>query len=255
MIRAAIRLRSNINIKPDIKETLRLLRLNKVNHCVLVPSDKIHEGMLKKAKDYITWGEVKPEVLARMIVTRGRLTGNVPIDNTFVKKNTDFDTLVKLADAVANEKFKYTDIKDIKPLFRLHPPLQGHEGLKRSHKAGGALGYRGEDINDMILKMLGPDMKVEKKASAKAAPAPKAKPAAKAAPSKKPAPKKPAPAVKKAASKGKPAPAKKPAAKAAPKAPAKKPEPKKVEKELDKNGSPEPKKAVPKKAPAKEVKK
>ena len=217
MIRAVIRLRSGISIKPDIKKTLGLLRLNKVNHCVLVPSDRVHDGMLMKVKDYVTWGEVKTEVLAKMIITRGRLVGNVPVDNVYVKNNTDFDSLVKLADAVANEKFNYGDIKDVKPLFRLHPPLQGHEGVKRSHKAGGALGYRGEEINNMILKMLGPEMKKEeKKAPAKKAAAAKAaakKPAEKKPVAKK-APAKAAPAKKPAAAKAQPK--KAPAAKAAP---------------------------------------
>ena len=55
MIRAAIMLRSGINIKPGIKKTLHLLRLNKVNHCVLVPSDKIYDGMLMKIKDVIRY--------------------------------------------------------------------------------------------------------------------------------------------------------------------------------------------------------
>lgn len=206
MMRAAIRMRGGINVKPDIRETLSLLRLNKVNHCVLVPSNKVNDGMLQKVKDYVTWGEIKSDVLARLIVTRGRLVGNRPIENKYVKELTKHDTLVKFAGAVAAEKDSYTSLKDVKPVFRLHPPLQGHEGVKRAFKAGGALGYRGEAINDLIIKMLGPEPK--KKDAPKKKPKPKA-PAKKQA-AKKPAKKKPAakkkPETKKPAKK---APAKK----------------------------------------------
>lgn len=186
MIRVAIRLRSGINVKPDTKETLRLLRLNKVNHCVLVPSDKVHNGMLLKVKDYITWGEVKPEILARLILTRGRLVGDHPIDNNYIKKNTEHDSLVKFATDVANEKVPYTSVKNVKPLFRLHPPLQGHEGIKHSFRAGGALGYRGDHINDMIIKMLGPEAKKkpEKKEATTKKPAKTKAPISKASPKK-----------------------------------------------------------------------
>jgi large subunit ribosomal protein L30 len=46
------------------------------------------------------------------------------------------------------------DLKDIKPVFRLHPPKKGFKGtIKRSYKSGGVTGYRGEDINNLIKRM------------------------------------------------------------------------------------------------------
>ena len=39
-------------------------------------------------------------------------------------------------------------------MIRLHPPVKGYEGNKRSYQNGGALGYRGEAINDLINRML-----------------------------------------------------------------------------------------------------
>ena len=88
MVQAVIRLRSDINVKPNIKKTLHLLRLNKVNHCILIQNNPVNDGMLKKIKDYVTWGEIKPEVLARLIVTRGRLVGNKPIKPEYIKAET-----------------------------------------------------------------------------------------------------------------------------------------------------------------------
>jgi large subunit ribosomal protein L30 len=227
MTRAVIRLRSTINASHEVKLTLHSLRLNRVNHCVLVPEEKSYDGMLQKAKDFITWGEIKPEVLTNMIIKRGRLTGDRPITNQYIKENTKHESLMKFAEAVANGRFKYGSLKDVKPIFRLHPPRQGFEGIKRSYHDRGSLGYRGEAINDLLLKMLDTPAKKQeapKKAAAAKSVAPKpaaAKPKAPVA--KKEAPAKPA---------AKPAPAKpavpKPAAKKAEASPAKKEAPKKA---------------------------
>ncbi|MDY6932317.1 MAG: uL30 family ribosomal protein, partial [Halobacteriota archaeon] len=32
---AVVRLRGNVNVRPEIKDTLKMLRLNRINHCVL----------------------------------------------------------------------------------------------------------------------------------------------------------------------------------------------------------------------------
>ena len=191
-MRAVIRLRSSINANREVKETLQHLRLNKVNHCVLMPEGKTFDGMLQKVKDYVTWGELKPEVLTNMLIKRGRLTGNRKLDNKYVKDNSEFPSMVKYAEAIISGKANYSDMKDVQPVFRLHPPLKGHAGIKKSFKVGGDLGYRGDDINELILKMLGPKQELktvtEKKDEKKAAPkkkAPAKKPAAKKKEAKK----------------------------------------------------------------------
>ena len=54
---------------------MSMLRLTRINHCVVLPETDEIKGMLMKAKDYVTWGEVSEETLARMIKFRGRLHG------------------------------------------------------------------------------------------------------------------------------------------------------------------------------------
>ena len=34
---AVVRVRGSVNVNPKIKETMKLMRLNRVNHCVIVP--------------------------------------------------------------------------------------------------------------------------------------------------------------------------------------------------------------------------
>jgi large subunit ribosomal protein L30 len=151
---AVIRVRGHRKINKDIEDTMSMLRLNRVNHCVVIPENDVMKGMLQKAKDFITWGEVSEETLAKMIKTRGRLAGGKPIDDAYVGTNSAFGSIEELAKSVATDQAKYSELKDVKPLFRLHPPKQGYEAVKKDLKTHGSLGYRGVRINALIEKML-----------------------------------------------------------------------------------------------------
>lgn len=114
---AAIRIRGLVNIKKTVEDTLKMMRLYKRNYCVVLENKPVVVGMLKKAKDYITWGEIDDNTLKLLIEKRGK--------------------------------------KD-KKFFRLHPPRKGFErkGIKKPFTVGGALGYRGEKINELIKRMV-----------------------------------------------------------------------------------------------------
>ena len=154
MVFAVIRVRGIVNVKPDIKRTLELLRLTKVNHCVLLEENKVYKGMLQIAKDYTTWGEINKEILSNLINSRGMLVGDKRITEEYVKSATSYDSIEKLSQAITDNKFKYNEIPEIKPLFRLSPPKKGYEGIKRSFTNGGALGYRGKEINKLLERTL-----------------------------------------------------------------------------------------------------
>lgn len=154
MVYATIRIRGTVNVKPDIKRTLKLLCLTRVNHCVLLEENKVYKGMLQIVKDYTTWGEINKEVLSNLIKSRGMLVGDKSITEEYVKSATSYDTVEQLSQAIIDNKFKYKEIPEVKPLFRLNPPKKGYKGVKRSFANGGALGYRGKEINKLIEKMV-----------------------------------------------------------------------------------------------------
>ena len=154
MVFAIIRVRGIVNVNPDIKRTLKLLRLTKVNHCTLLEENKVYKGMLQKVKDYTTWGEIDKETLPKLMESRGMLVGDKQITEEYIKSATSYNTFEKLSQAILDNKFKYKEIPDVKPLFRLSPPKKGYEGIKRSFKNGGALGYRGKEINKLIGRMI-----------------------------------------------------------------------------------------------------
>lgn len=154
MIYAVIRVRGTIHVKPKIKKTLELLRLNRVNHCVLLDENEVIKGMLQVAKDYITWGEINKDMLIKLLRYRGRLKGDKPLTDEYLKSSTSYKDINSLADAILNGEIKYKELPEIKPLFRLHPPRKGYKSIKRSYRNKCALGYRGEDINNLLEQMV-----------------------------------------------------------------------------------------------------
>ncbi|MFQ5919505.1 MAG: uL30 family ribosomal protein, partial [Thermoplasmata archaeon] len=82
---AAVRVRGGVRVRGDIADTLGMLRLHRPNHCVVLPPRETTMGMLRKAKDYITWGEVDAEVLTELLAARGRRVGGEPLTEAHVK--------------------------------------------------------------------------------------------------------------------------------------------------------------------------
>ena len=151
---AVIRIRGRVGLRKPVVETLKFLRLNRKNHLVLIDDRSSYRGMLQRAKDYITWGEVGAETIALLLKKRGRLRGGIRLTDAYVKKYTQYETLDQFAEAIADFNAELTDLQKIKPVFRLHPPKGGFKGkIKRPVKDHGELGYRGIKIEELIKRM------------------------------------------------------------------------------------------------------
>ncbi len=150
---AVIRLRGEIDVHRKIKETLRLLRLHKRYHCVVVPDTPSYRGMLQIVKDYVAYGEIDAETLALLLRKRGRLAGNRRLTDEYVREKTGYESIEEFAKAVAEGNASLKDIPELKPVFRLHPPRGGLKSIKWHHGHGGDLGYHGKHISRLIYKM------------------------------------------------------------------------------------------------------
>jgi len=152
---AIIRLRGTADVHPDVEATLRMLRLTRKFSAVLYPKNETIDGMLKVVKDWVTWGEIDEETLKHLILRRGRLPGNKPITEEKIKEifGMGIDELVK---ALIEGKIQWHKMDGkVKPIFRLHPPKGGFKKtIKKPVKAGGELGYRGSEINELLEKMI-----------------------------------------------------------------------------------------------------
>ena len=138
---AVVRIKGSIGVMRDIKDALDILRLYKKNFCVVIPSNKNYEGTIKKIKDYVTWGEISGEVLKELIEKRGE---------EYKGRETDTKKKIKY------NKFIVVNGKKLNKFFRLNSPKKGYgrKGIKEVFSKGGALGYRGEKINELIMRML-----------------------------------------------------------------------------------------------------
>jgi len=112
---AVVRVRGPVGVRHDVKKTLDLLCLRKSNSCVLLEDTPVNRKRLEKVKDYVTFGSVSDDALKAL---QERLKG---------AKSTG-----------------------------LNPPRKGfgRKGVKIPFRLGGALGDRGEKMNDLILRMV-----------------------------------------------------------------------------------------------------
>jgi large subunit ribosomal protein L30 len=150
---AVIRVRGPAGVRGEIEDTMKMLRLHKVNHCVILSENAVNTGMVQKVKDYTAFGTIGAEEIEALLINRGRLAGGDRLTDEYVRENTPYADIKALAAALANEEVRIKDIPGLKPVFRLHPPRKGHAGIKRTVQQGGVLGNHGENISVLLNKM------------------------------------------------------------------------------------------------------
>jgi len=131
-----------------------MLNLTRNNYAVLIDDRPSFLGMLKRARDYITWGEASEETVQLLIEKKGKLLGNRKLADEYAK-TAGFNTLDGLAEAVLNCHTEYWKLPNVQPVFKLHPPTKGFKGkTKKGYGSGGELGYRGDKINELVKRMV-----------------------------------------------------------------------------------------------------
>src|SRR5205823_11473772 len=108
---AVLRLRGKGDLRRDVKDTLRMLHLTRQNHCSILPQEPTVRGMLQLVKDHVTWGEIDAEVLARLLLKRGRQVGDRPIDDAFVKAHSKFKSIWDLSQALAKGEARLSEVR------------------------------------------------------------------------------------------------------------------------------------------------
>lgn len=151
---AVVRVRGLSDVRGEINDTLKMLRLNHNCHAVLIDDRSSYLGMLKKVENQVTWGEVSRDTVTKVLKKRGRTLGSKRLTDEYTKK-VGYESLDELAEAVWKLEVDYKSLPDIEPVFRLHPPRKGYRGgVKKTYNVGGSLGYRGEDINTLLENMI-----------------------------------------------------------------------------------------------------
>ena len=114
---AALRIRGDVDVAHNISRTLNDLKLKKRNQIVVFEENDAVLGMMNKAKDFITYGEVSE------------------------------DTLEALAERAGKDELESGDT------VNLHPPTGGFKATKKQVGQGGSLGKR-DNLDELIQKMV-----------------------------------------------------------------------------------------------------
>ena len=67
--------------------------------------------MLKKVKDYVTWGEINSDALNKLLESRAKLLGDKPVTDSYVKTNSKFKSISGFSTEILDGKAKLTDLK------------------------------------------------------------------------------------------------------------------------------------------------
>jgi ribosomal protein L30/L7E len=112
---AIVRIRGPVRAGPAASRALSELGLFKKNWCALRPDTAATRNLLFMAKDYATWGTLDAAAQQALAKARGQ-----------------------------------------QDIYTLNPPRNGHgrKGIKLPHSQRGALGDRGEAINNLLTRMI-----------------------------------------------------------------------------------------------------
>lgn len=155
LIIVALKLRGSSRVKQTIQYTFMLLNLKKQYNATVLENNSSSLGMLEAVKDYATWGEASRETLIRLF----SLQSPKVFDSSGPKhsrRKQAFKSVEELVDNLIKGKVSLASLKKtgLKTTFTLHPAKGGfRKGLKRPFTTGGELGYRGEKINELIVRL------------------------------------------------------------------------------------------------------
>ena len=113
---AVIRIRGQVGLDQDVKETLFRMKIRRKYACVVLEPNKINTGMLKKVRNFVSYGEISKETHDELVKKRGEKVNG-----------------------------------ELKPFFRLHPPRGGAE--TKLHYPKGILGEN-KELDKLIGRML-----------------------------------------------------------------------------------------------------
>ena len=113
---AVIRIRGQVGLDKDMKETLFRMKLRRKYVCAIFEPTKENLGMVKKTRNFISYGEISDETYNELVKKRGKKVGG-----------------------------------KLKPFFRLHPPRGGAE--TKLHYPRGILGEN-KEMDKLIGRML-----------------------------------------------------------------------------------------------------
>lgn len=134
-----IRISGQVDLAPEVKETLHRIRLRRKFTATLLKDTVENRKLLKTVRNYVAYGNVKNDFIEKLVEMRGEGIANKKFDAKKVASGIDSKSLEELG---------------IKGFFRLHPPIGGIDSKKHFGIKKGVLGDHKEQIIKLAERML-----------------------------------------------------------------------------------------------------
>lgn len=137
---AIIRISGMVNVPQKTEETLSRLRLRRKYCLVLINPTPENLKLLKKIRNYVSYGEVSNDLIVKLIKARGKpIKAGTKIEAEKIVLQLDKKDLQELG---------------LKPFFRLHPPRGGIDAKQHYGTTKNAVLGNNKKISDLIGRML-----------------------------------------------------------------------------------------------------
>jgi large subunit ribosomal protein L30 len=134
-----IRIAGQVNLSEEIKEALSRIRLRKKYSATLLPETKENLKLLLRLRNFVSYGQINTETLAKLLATRGRPLKGSKMDAKKIMSEIENKPLNDLG---------------IKPFFTLHPPRGGIDAKKHAGESGKGVLGENKKINELVERML-----------------------------------------------------------------------------------------------------
>ncbi len=148
-----LNLHGKINSSAPVRKALGELKVERKFSASVVTDDANTVGMLKLCKDYVAWSPVDVELLTTLLKERGMVSttsrlGTEALSAMGFKKHQD------LAEKMVKEQLRLSQVKGVRPFFRLAPPKGGFKvSLRRQFSESGLLGSNSK-LSELVRRML-----------------------------------------------------------------------------------------------------
>jgi len=160
-VAVVVRIRGIIGIAPKARKILQLFRLRQIHNAVFVKLNKATINMLRLIEPYIMYGPPTLKTIKELVYKRGFGKVNkqrIPIsDNNTVEEVLGKHDIICVEDLIHEITTVGPHFKEAANFlwpFKLSSPTGGYKKKLLHYNEGGDAGNRGEDINQMIRKMI-----------------------------------------------------------------------------------------------------
>lgn len=158
-----VRISDDQAMNAQTKRVLALLRLKTKLQGTFIHLNEVTKSLLKIAEPFVTWGYPNLQTIRELIMKRGygRVKGDhkkEPLtDNTFIEKHLGAYDVICLEDVI-HELFtvgpNFKAVNNFIWSLKLNMPESGFKNRGRHFLDGGDYGDRGDQINQLLLKMV-----------------------------------------------------------------------------------------------------